>query len=630
MLAAVVAAGGACERSRGTPTIKPLPEPDIIAARHAAEPQSPRIANYRIDAVFDAETMAIDATSELTWRNAGASPVESLPLHLYMNAFKSEDTVFMRESLGQHRRAKANFDRAGWIDVASISIDHGPNLRERATFPAGDETVLTVPLDRALASGESVTVKMEFHVQLPQVFARTGYKGAFAMVGQWFPKIGVRTGPAGGERWHCEPFHVQSEFFADFGVYDVSLTVPETYVIAATGVLTGVEDLGNGRRTLRYHAEDVHDFAWMADPYMEVLAGTATTAAGPVEVLVYHRPEQRAFAERHLRAGIGSIEVYSEMLVPYPWTRMTIITPPPNAADGAGGMEYPTLVTTAGDFAFAFDGVLLPETVTIHEVGHNWFQGIVASNEVDEAWLDEGVNEYLNGVVLERIYGTPNQLAWDGWSGDYYRMRQALLHWPATPIATASYAFPTMLEYGSATYSKTALALRTLENLVGRERFLAALGAFARTWAFRHPTGADFFAALEQHLGEDLDWFVTPAFYGAGATDFRVENVACHRERCEVLVANRGAVRVPVDIDVRFDDGHIETAHWDGAEPWRELVFERDAEVTAVDIDPDHRIVLDETPWANAWRRANDRGPSRRAGARAQSWTQTLMQVTGL
>ncbi len=238
------------------------------------------------------------------------------------------------------------------------------------------------------------------------------------MVGQGFPKIRVRGGPPGAERWSCEPLSANTEFFADFGVYDVTLTVPSTHAVAATGVLVSSTESPGGTRTFRYHAEDVHDFAWMADPYMDVIRGVAKPGDGgpDVEVRVYFRGEQRAFSQRHLEAAIGTIERMSQAYIPYPWPIMSIVDPPVDAVAGAGGMEYPTLVTTAGDTVFARPGIHLPEYVTVHEVGHNWFQGMLASNEAEEAWLDEGVNEWADGKVMDDLYGTrTSAIDWMGW-----------------------------------------------------------------------------------------------------------------------------------------------------------------------------------------------------------------------
>ncbi len=335
-----------------------------------------------------------------------------------------------------------------------------------------------------------------------------------------------------------------SEFFADFGNYDVTLTVPDTHVVAATGMLVKARDNADATRTLTYRAEAVHDFAWMADPFMQTISGLARTSTGDVEVRVYFRPEQAEFAERHLAAGIGAIEQFSKMFVPYPWTRMSIIDPPPGA-DGAGGMEYPTLVTTGGDSVFMPEGFYLPEFVTIHEVGHNWFQGLLASNEVDEAWLDEGMNQYADGLVMNALYGEEAGLIdWGGLYASYYAFGQAITRGPGEvpdPIAQRSYQFVDFAAYGTATYYKTASAMRTLEKTVGSERFLAALRAYAEKHAFTHPSEADLVAALESKLGEDLDWLLGPAMHQAGASaDLRVrKHLVPHKARAAGRVRAR-------------------------------------------------------------------------------------------
>src|SRR5262249_9046888 len=200
------------------------------------------------------------------------APVDKVPLHLYMNAFKDETTLFMRESGGGSLRGLTSPIDAGWIEVSSITAG-GAELRPG---PGADTTVIEVPLPRPVAPGAELVLDIQFVAQLPVAFARTGWHGDFYMVGQWFPKIGVLL----ADGWHCDPFHANSEFFADFGVYDVELTVPATHRVAGTGVLVGTEDLADGRRRFRYHAEDVHDFAWMADPFMKV----ATARAGGIEI----------------------------------------------------------------------------------------------------------------------------------------------------------------------------------------------------------------------------------------------------------------------------------------------------------------------------------------------------------
>jgi hypothetical protein len=656
-------AAAACGSGR-EPTVQPLPTPDTRPPFQRPGPRPPDVASYRIDATLDAGKHFVTATETLTWRNTGKEPVRELPFHLYLNAFKNETSVFMRESHGRHRRARRTGRHWGWIEVKSVRVAGGPDVAGKARFPAPDETVLEVPLDKPVPPGGTVEVAMAFEAQLPEVFARTGFKGDFQMVAQWFPKIGVRVPGPAGERWHCEPFHLMSEFFADFGTYDVSLTVPDTHVVAATGMLVKVRDNPDATRTLQYRAESVHDFVWMADPYMQTISGTARTAGGPVEVRVYFRPSQREFAERHLSAGIGAIEQLSALLVPYPWPRMSIIDPPSNAESGAGGMEYPTLVTTAGDSVLMPEGVRLPEYVTVHEVGHNWMQGILASNEVDEAWLDEGMNEYVDGLVMNRLYGEAAAVIdWGGLRAGFYAV-QAATGAPygdiPEPIAQRSYEFADFASYGKSSYSKTSSAMRTLEKAVGSARFLAALRGYAERHAFTHPTEADLVASLERGLGEELDWFLTPALHGAGsAADLAVRSIHCQvkrepqgvfgrgaqrrlvdskppdgaPQRCNILVENLGRVPVPVDLEITFADGSSTRRRWDdrGAGPrWQRFEVEHAEPVVEVVLDPDGSVLLDDGGMRRGLRVTPDGAASARAAGNAQAWTQAAMQVLGL
>jgi hypothetical protein len=660
---ALVAAAAGCGDSGGMPTTRPLPPPDARPPL-AGPPRSPRIANYKIHAKFDDALRRITATQTLTWTNTGQSTVTNLPFHLYLNAFKNESSVFMRESRGQHRGAKMSAANWGWIEVSSIKIA-GVEHRGLAKYTGGggDETVLDVPLTMPLAPGETVAVDLAFTSQLPEVFARTGFKGAFTMVGQWFPKIGVLAGAPGFERWVCDVFHVNAEFFADFGTYDVTLTVPQTHVVAATGVLTQSADNPDGTRVLTFRAEDVHDFAWMIDPYMTYIKGVAKVDGRDVEVRVYHRAPQADFAARHLQAAIGTIEQMSQLFVAYPWTMMSVIDPPPEAMAGAGGMEYPTLVTTAGDSAFMRPGVRFPEYVTIHEVGHNWFQGMLASNEVDEGWLDEGVNDWADAVVMARIYGERGDaIDWMGVQAEMFRLRRAVqgdLGGLPAPIAAASYAFPDFDAYGEATYGKAMMALRTLENMVGRDRFEAAFAHYARTWAFKHPTGEDLFRTLQEQLGEDLTWFIAPAFFEIGAPELAVRSATCrpiHEPRgvtgegdtrkvvnaidapdtsaytCEVLVVNTGTVPVSVDIDIKFTDGSRQRERWDGRDGshWHRFTLERSSTIAEVEIDPEHHVMLGDRPSTWETRLQPDSRASWRAAARVGFWAQTAMSVFGL
>ena len=620
-----------------------------------------RVASYKIDARLDATKHIVTATSTMTWRNDGKSPVDRLPFHLYLNAFKNEQSLFMRVAHGEMRGAKMGDNSWGWIQLESVQVA-GIELASKLEFPnKPDETVVELPLAQPVEAGGTIEVHFKWTAQLPEVFARTGYKGEFHLIGQWFPKIGVRVGLEGAETWECRPFHAYSEFFADFGTYDVSLTVPNTYVVAATGVLDNVTEAPGGTRTWVYKAEDVHDFVWMADPYMEMMERTAKVEDGEVKVRVLYRPPQEAFAKRHLQAGVGAIEKFSAAYVPYPWPIMTIVDPPPDAMFGAGGMEYPTLVTTAGDHALMRPGVRLPEFTTVHEVGHNWFQGILASNEPLEAWLDEGVNEWADGKVMVELYGArSNVVDWMDWHAEVIGLESVRGEGVVlpSPIATATFAFVDDMGWAIATYSKTMRALKTIENTVGAKKMADAMKAYAKKYAFTHPTGREFFEHLQSELGTDLSWFIQPAFQDVGIVDYKLRDASCRKARpprgvfeqngirktvtkddaketgsyvCDVVVTNTGGLHVPVEIELRFEDDSAQRVKWDdkGNGSWERFTVERSSKLREVWIDPDNKVVL-ANPTEHRYRLDGDGSASLRAAARLSTITQTLMQLTGL
>lgn len=661
--AGVVLAILGCNPGRETPHPLPLPQPPGLPAVPGGGARSPRVANYVIDAQLNAARHQIAATETVIWTNPGTTTVDRLPFHLYLNAFKNERTLFWRTSHGQMRGVRASDSSWGWIDINSVTVDgaeqvaklHGPDGL------ADDETVIELPLDQPLGPGQTIAVRFRFTAQLPEAFARTGYKGEFHMVAQWFPKIGVRTGPEGAEHWDCPAHQANAEFFADFGTYDVTLTVPNTFAVAATGILTAATDAPGGTRVLVYRAEDVHDFTWMADPYMRELKGIATLEDGVVQVSVWHRPEQAAFARRHLQAGIGAIETFSRHYVPYPWSQLTIVDPPVDAAMAVGGMEYQTLVTTAGDTVFARPGIYFPEYITVHEIGHNWFQGMLASNEPREPWLDEGINEWADARVLNELYGArTSAVNAFGFQAEHAALRIAIandLHALPTPIAAPASDFADPNAYAEAVYDGTLRALTTLERQVGATKFAAAMQAYAKAFAFRHPTERDFVTALETHLGERLDWFFTPLFHGIGGSQPKLRSASCkpaHPPRgvvgerdnkklisqveapqtgtwvCEVVVQDTGPVHIPIDIELQFRDGTTQRMLWDDqtASGWQRFVVERSSDLIAVRLDPDDKLAI-ASPIAKHYRIEGDGAAAMRAAARAASWTQTLLQLIG-
>ncbi len=363
------------------------------------QPLSPRIVTYHISVALDPVQKMLNGKETLTWRNTSTDRVGELRFHLYFNAFKNSESTFMRESGGVNRGFELAEGGWGWIDVTSMKTAEGEDLTGRIEFihpdddNASDQSVIRVPLSKPVLPGQTIQLAVAFAAKLPRVFARTGYYQNFYMVGQWFPKIGVYE--AAGQRfatkgqWNCHQFHANTEFYADYGVYDVTMNVPKEYIVGATGLLAGEMENGDGTKSVTYHAEDVHDFAWTASAsYLDL-----TEQWQHVKIRVLMQPQRAHQAERYFQSAKAALEYFDKHVGRYPYPNLTIIDPA-YGASGAGGMEYPTFITAESMWGIG-TFLKLAEIVTVHEFGHQYWYGMVGNNEFEEAWMDEGINRVL-------------------------------------------------------------------------------------------------------------------------------------------------------------------------------------------------------------------------------------------
>ena len=308
----------------------------ILTARIAtafAPPLSPRNANYVIDVRLDTDTKRLDGRQTLTWRNTSPDVITELQFHLYLNAFRDKKSTFMRESRGQLRGDAMDDTKPenfGWTKLTTLKDRRtGDDLLSASQFihpddlNTDDRTVLRVPLKQALKPGETILLDMVFQAKLPKIFARTGFSRDFFLVGQWFPKIavyepaGMRNRATGG--WNCHQFHAHSEFYADYGTYDVLMTIPKKMVVGATGQLAAETTNPNGTKTLRYRADDVIDFAWTADPNTQVVNDVWQSKVGAkVAVRLLMQPEHADQATRHAEAVKTALTYFERTWAPIP------------------------------------------------------------------------------------------------------------------------------------------------------------------------------------------------------------------------------------------------------------------------------------------------------------------------
>ena len=658
-----------------------------------------QVVDYRISVRLDAATHKLDGRERLVWRNPSADAVSDLWFHLYLNAFKNTKSTFMKESGGQLRGVEATSGRWGWIDITSLRLADGTDLTPGMRFEhpdddnADDRTVMRVQLPQSVGPGASVTLDIVFKAQLPQVFARTGHYGDFHMVGQWFPKLGVYepAGMRGREEsgWNCHQFHANSEFYADYGHYLVDITVPTRFIVGATGERKSRRDNPDGTTSYTYEQADVHDFAWTADPtYVEVkrtfsAKGDVTPAEyeqtaqllgrtldevklSDVAITLLIHPYRLPQVDRHINAAKAGIKYFGLWYGRYPYRTLTVVDPAPGGG-GAGGMEYPTLITAGTSFVlnyWPFSGLRVPEGVTVHEFGHQFWYAMIGNNEFEEAWLDEGINSYSTGRVMERIYG--RDTAESAVPGlhlgeiDTLRMTNSPEMRFDTSLQPAwSYSPGT---YGFYAYQKPEIVLRTLENGLGEQTMARVMRTFQERWRFRHPSSDDFFAVANEVSGRNLDEYFKQTIRGSGILDYEISSAtsvkvdqalgvfdrdgkrtqvdAGNRQSTgaaapemyatTVIVRRRGEVVLPVEIAFKFAGKQPERQAWDGGALWRKFTFTRPQRLEWVDIDPDRKVILDADWLNNSFRLDRDNRAATKWTGAWMFFVQNLLAFLGM
>jgi hypothetical protein len=487
-------------------------------------PPSPRIANYDIDVRLQPESNSLQAKQTLYWKNTSREDVKELRFHMYLNGFRNNQSTFL-----QYSRKSRDKEEWGYIKIDSLWDTKALVLPDQMEYIQPDDdnkhdkTVLSVPLRRALRPGEKLTLNFIFSSKLPEPpIARTGASDDFYMVGQWFPKIGVLQN---GE-WNCHQFHRNSEFFADFGVYNVRITVPEEWIVGATGILVNKMTNEESTVTHYYHAEDVHDFAWTASPdFVEFAA-----KADDVEIRVLMAPEHSGQGERFIKAAHIAVQTFQEWYGDYPYPNLTVVDPKPNAMR-AGGMEYPTLITAMTLYGLP-RGIKFVEQVIIHEFGHNYWYGMVASNEFEESWIDEGINSYAEARIMREHYGEFTSFI-DLCSihigeTDYHRSSY-LRYKDYDSTVRKAWEYYSGSSYTINSYSKPVVFLTTLENYLGDEVMRQILRTFFQEYKFKHPVTKDFINVANRISGQDLNRFFEQALFTNHVLDYSVSYLSSRK-----------------------------------------------------------------------------------------------------
>lgn len=656
--------------SAGAPPVDPT-----LHAQLTYDPPAISTATYDLQVKLDPATKTFAGSGRVIWTNRGTRPLKTLHWHLYLNAFKNPQSTFMQESGGELRGDKKDADSWGWIHVdrwaAKIhGTDNQPVELTQNHFSApddqnlADQTVLLTPLPFVLEPGQKVEISLDFRAQLPQVFARSGWAGEFFMVAQWFPKLGVLEetwgkdpGLAAEPAWNCHQYHANSEFFADFGEYRVNIQVPENFQVGATGVLVETRYPQPGWVEHEYYAEKVHDFAWTADPNFirlekeflprdvpEAYFEEAAALLGmdprdlellPVKVILLIQPEHQEYAERYFSSVFSALTWLGLWLAPYPYPVLTVVDGP-RGAGGAMGMEYPMLIAGGVTWPSPED-IPSPESVTIHELIHQFWYGLVASNEFEEAWLDEGFTQYFQGKVVDRSFGPrpyaprllglPTHLWLGNVKVDSAKIARigGLLERGGDQITRRSWEYRDDESYGLNSYLKTAWTFQQLEQTLGPQTLARIFRIYHRRFRYGHPQAKSFVQVANEVTGQDQAALFQRLWETAGKQDYAVGYFSSEPEtmgggfedspegpkmrgsgtstlglyRTEVFLERRGDIAVPVTARVYFEEGPPWDIVWDGSYRWARFTQTSTRVAEKVELYPRGEGVLDSD-------RAND------------------------
>ncbi|RYY18257.1 MAG: M1 family peptidase, partial [Chitinophagaceae bacterium] len=482
---------------------------------------------YKIDVSLNDVEHTLDGVLQMNYRNNSPDTLTFIWFHIWPNAFRNDKTA-LSEQLIRNGKTAFYFSKPaqkGYIN--KLDFKSGNVSLEMEDHPSFIDVVKVI-LHEPLLPGKERNISTPFHVKLPYNFSRGGHNGAAGQsyqITQWFPKPAVYD----KNGWHPMPYLDQGEFYSEFGSYDVSITLPKNYVVAATGELQNQEEIDwlstrsttpkktklktqknknaflapakkteeirsdTQLKTLRYTQDSVVDFAFFADKNFIVRSVDISLPSGRiVKAYSFYRPQFADDWAESLKQVKDAVLFRSTMLFEYPYNVISVV----DADFGiGGGMEYPMVTNLSSGL-----GKQQLMEIIEHEVGHNWFQAVLASNERMHPWMDEGMNSYYSYRFEQRFTEGKNVYR-DHRAGLFpeYGQHQG----PYQPIATAADEFSAQNYYYMA-YHKAAGWLEALETKLGRPAFDSAMKRYALDWKFRHPGPDDFKKSLEQSTGKDL------------------------------------------------------------------------------------------------------------------------------
>lgn len=627
---------------------------------------SNRVANYDINVSLDVDSKMLTADTRMSWKNISNNAVDELQFHIYYNAFKNSKSTFMRDRGLGMLSSDGNKCNWGYTDIVKMEDQYGNDLTGNMEYlnttdeNTDDQTVLRVTLAKPVLPNETVVINFDWKSKVPRTMPRTGYNKDYYFMVQWFPKLGVYE-PAGMRyategAWNCHQYHSSGEYYSDFGVYNVNITVPNGYVVGASGELIEKKEEQTST-TWSYRVEDVIDFAWTTSPHFVV----QEEKWKHVDIKLYTYECYTNCSDRYFKTIRYTLDYLDRYVGRYPYSTITIVDPPIHGLF-TGGMEYPTLISSLS-FCFFPKGFKTAETLTVHEFIHQYFMQMVATHEQDEPWMDEGITTYYEGRILDALEG--EKTSFIDWMGlkigneEYNRGEFFAGNPKIAPNTFKSRDFKHG-GYGPVSYNKTAVWLKTLEGIVGIATVDKIMQTYFEKWKFKHPARQDFIDVTNEVViadhGEEypdgMDWYFEQVLYGTDICDYKLLSITNRKAEDElgylegysncylsseieedqdtyyskVVVQRMGELKLPIEILVKFEDGSEELLKWNGIDRSTEFNFQGTQKLIEARIDPDQKIYLDNNFLNNGYTVAEQKTGVRKYFFQLVSFTQEVIE----
>lgn len=537
--------------------------------------------DYTMEIDMDVKTHQYQGKQELIYTNNSPDTLQNVFYHLYFNAFQpgSEMDVRSRNLKDPDRRvadriSKLNENEIGYINVQTLKQE-GELLDYKA-----EGTVLEVQLDQPILPGQSTTFNMKFDAQVPKQIRRSGRDNkegiAYSMT-QWYPKMAEYD----FEGWHADPY-IAREFHGVWGNFDVKITIDKDYILGGTGYLQNPNEIGYGYedddvrvkrrgKTLTWHfkAPKVHDFTWAADT--DYIHDKLVASDGTVLHFLYQNNKEIKENWQKLQSKTEELLTYfNENIGPYPYDQYSVIQ------GGDGGMEYAmcTLITGERSYESLFG-------VTAHEMAHSWFQHVLATNEAQHEWMDEGFTTYISSLAENEILDQDKENPLAGAYQSYFQLAKSGIEQPQTTHADR---YALNAAYGISAYSKGAVFLNQLGYIIGEKNLKETLKSYYENWKFKHPTPNDFIRIAEKTSGAELSWYLNDWTMTTNTVDYAIRDLRVADNASVVTLERIGLTPMPIEVKVTYDTEETETFYI----PLRIMRWEK----------PNIENTLDDWAWA--------------------------------